>query len=245
MVAACWFRNACDRKVHPGEGNEPLGVLRLFEEISSLGYTIGQYGGITVMIPAATLIGCWLWFCASRKAAYAWLITLLAAYTVVGASKILYKGWGVGAESLNIAVISGHAMNTCLVVTTLFSLLARQLDHRLRWVGAGIGLMFSWWFACFCVAPKIHPLSEALAGVIVGTLAASLFLWATRDEHIAPFSRRALAFGFVVLVVSASFPKYTAEAMLGHVAVKLSGAPAPYDKAHWRAKIAAEVGNAQ
>ncbi|WP_256737563.1 hypothetical protein [Pseudomonas sp. dw_358] len=210
-----------------------------------MGYAIGQYGGITVMIPAAALIGCWLWASASRKALYAWLITLLGAYTLVGASKIIYKGWGVGAESLNIAVISGHAMNTCLVVTTLLSLLFRQIDHRLRWVGAGVGLLFSWWFACFCVAPDIHPLSEALAGVIVGTLACSLFLWVTRDEHIAPFSRRALAFGFVVLVVSASFPKYTAEAVLGHVAVSLSGAAVPYDRAHWRSKMSGELNSEQ
>jgi hypothetical protein len=197
---------------------------------------LGQYGGITVMMPAAALIGCWLWFCASRKATWAWLMTLLAAYTVVGASKILYKGWGVGAESLGISVISGHAMNTCLVVTTALSLLACQIDQRLRWVGAAGGLAFSWWFAWVCVAPSIHPLSEALAGVSVGTVAACLFLAGTRREPIAPFSRRALAFGFVVMVMSASFPKYTAESLLGHVAISLSGAEVPYGSVHWQTK---------
>lgn len=190
------------------------------------------------MIPAATLIACWLWLSASRKAAYCWLVTLAAAYTVVGASKIAYKGWGVGAESLNIAVISGHAMNTGVVVTVLCSLLARQLDHRLRWVGAAVGLAFSWWFAATCVAPRIHPLAEALAGVMVGTAAAGWFLWVIRSERVAPFSRRALAFGFVVMLVSASLPKYTAESVLGHVAIKLSGADEPYENAHWRSRMA-------
>lgn len=197
---------------------------------------LGQYGGITVMIPAALVIGCWLWLSASRKAALCWMATLGCAYTVVGMSKILYKGWGVGAESLNIAVISGHAMNTCLVVTVLLSLLARQMDYRFKWVGAGLGLVFSWWFAITCVSPWIHPLSEALAGVAVGTIAACAFLWLTRDERIAAFSRRALAYGFVVMLVSASMPKYTAEAVLGHVAISLSGAEAPYSHPQWRAK---------
>ena len=120
-----------------------------------------QYGGITVMIPAALVIGVWLWFCASRRSALLWVATLLGAYTVIGFSKILFKGWGIGLHSLNIAVFSGHAMNTCLMLTVTLSLLARQMSPSLRLAGGWFGLLIGWLFAIFCVAPSIHPLEEA------------------------------------------------------------------------------------
>jgi hypothetical protein len=116
---------------------------------------ITPYGGITVMIPAALVIGAWLWFSASRRSALLWAATLLGVYVIVGFSKILFKGWGIGLHSLNIAVISGHAMNTCLVVTVTLSLLARQISPSLRWPAALLGLVLGWLFAIFCVAPFI------------------------------------------------------------------------------------------
>ena len=70
---------------------------------------IVQYAGITVMFPAALVIAAWLWVGASRKIAFLWLGVLVTAYLVVGASKILFKGWGIGLHDLGIAVFSGHA----------------------------------------------------------------------------------------------------------------------------------------
>lgn len=201
---------------------------------------LGEYGGITVMIPGAIIIAIWLWMSASRSSSLWWLGTFGTACTVVAASKIAFKGWGVGAESLNIAVISGHAMNTCMVVTTLCSLLARQVDYRFRWAGTAAGLVFAWWFAINCVAPNIHPLSEALAGVSVGSIAVCAFLIKIDGERIARFSGRALAFGFVLLVACASLPKYTAESVLGQVAITLSGAEEPFVHPYWRSKVAAD-----
>ena len=61
---------------------------------------IVQYAGITVMFPAALVSAAWLWLGASRKIALLWLGVLVTAYLVVGVSKILFKGWGVGLHDL-------------------------------------------------------------------------------------------------------------------------------------------------
>ncbi|MCW8277168.1 hypothetical protein IMF27_17080 [Pseudomonas sp. PCH199] len=186
------------------------------------------------MLPAALVVAGWLWSTASRKLALVWLGVLSVAYFVVGLSKVLFKGWGIGLESLDIAVISGHAMNACLVSTVVLSLLLRQLDHRLRWLALGAGLLSTWWFSIQYVAQSIHPLSEAIAGAVVGSAAACVFLFRLEKKQIRKIPMPVLALGLVVIVLSTSIPKYTAEGVLNSVAVTLSGAEKAFTRPHWR-----------
>lgn len=195
---------------------------------------IAQYAGITVMLPAALVVAGWLWCTASEKVAFLWLGVLLVAYCVVGLSKVLFKGWGIGLESLDIAVISGHAMNACLVSTVVLSLLFRQIDHRLRWLALGAGLVSTWWFSVHYVGTTIHPLSEAIAGALVGSAAACVFLYKLENKAVSKIPRPALVVGLVVMALSASMPKYTAEGLLNALAVSLSGTEKAFMQPHWR-----------
>lgn len=176
----------------------------------------------------------WLWCTASRKLALLWLGVLSVAYFVVGLSKVLFKGWGIGLESLDIAVISGHAMNACLVSTVVLSLLLRQIDHRLRWLALGAGLLSTWWFSVQYVGQTIHPLPEAVAGAIVGSAAACVFLFRLEKKEIRKIPLPALALGLALILLSASIPKYTAEGVLNSLAVALSGAEKAFMQPHWR-----------
>ncbi|MGY2338174.1 hypothetical protein ACW9HW_02865 [Pseudomonas sp. SDO5532_S415] len=195
---------------------------------------IAQYAGITVMLPAALVVAGWLWCTASRKLVLLWLSVLSVAYTVVGLSKVLFKGWGIGLESLDIAVISGHAMNACLVSTVVLSLLLRQLDQRLRWLALGGGLLSTWWFSVQYVGQTIHPLSEAIAGAVVGSAAACVFLFRLEKRQIRKMPLPVLVVGIAVIMLSTSIPKYTAEGVLNSVAVTLSGAEKAFMQPHWR-----------
>ena len=185
---------------------------------------IVQYAGITVMFPAALVIAAWLWLGASRKIALLWLGVLVTAYLVVGVSKILFKGWGVGLHDLGIAVFSGHAMNACLVFTVLLNLLCQQLDQRLRWPALGVGLLATWWFAINYVALTIHPLPEAIAGALIGSVAACVFVFSLRQYNVSHVPRPALTLGLAVVMAFSCMPKYTAERLLDHIAITLSGA---------------------
>lgn len=193
-----------------------------------------QYGGITVMLPAAIVVGTWLYVSGSKRSALLWLATMLSVYVVVGISKILFKGWGIGLLSLNISVISGHAMHTCLVLTVVLSLLARQIDPRLRWPAAGVGLMMGWWFATYCVAPFVHPLQEAIAGALLGCLAACVFLFSVEGLEIRKIPPAALVLGLAFMAFNATTTKYTAENLLNRIAVTLSGGDRAFKQPEWR-----------
>jgi len=195
---------------------------------------IAQFAGITVMLPAAMVVVGWLWCMASRKLALLWLGVLFIAYFIVGFSKVLFKGWGVGLESLDIAVISGHAMNACLVPTIVLSLLLRQIDHRLRWLALGAGLLSTWWFSVQYVGQTIHPLTEAVAGAIVGSAAACVFLFILEKKDVRKIPLPVLGIGLAVILLSTSIPKYTVEGGLNSLAVTLSGAEKAFMQPHWR-----------
>jgi hypothetical protein len=199
-----------------------------------LGWQIGQYGGITVMFPAAIVVAAWLWVASCRRVSLEWLLTLAIAYGLVGISKIAFKGWGIGFETLDIAVLSGHAMNTSLVVIVALSLLARQIDPRWRWPVAVVATLWTWWFAVKCVAPVIHPLSEAVAGALVGSVGAWLFLRRLEQFEVRRLAAPTLAAGLMLMMIAASLPKYTAEHLLNHFAISLSGAERPHLTPSWR-----------
>ena len=185
---------------------------------------IVQYAGITVMFPAALVIAAWLWLAVCRKFAFLWLAVLVTAYLVVGVSKILFKGWGIGLHDLGIAVFSGHAMNACLVFTVMLNLLCQQLDQRLRWPALVAGLLATWWFAINYVAHTIHPLPEAIAGALIGSVAACVMVFSLRHYNVSHVPRPALALGLAVVMAFSCMPKYTAERLLDHIAITLSGA---------------------
>ncbi|MDB6048982.1 MAG: Uncharacterized protein JWR17_1728 [Pseudomonas sp.] len=186
------------------------------------------------MLPAAMVVGVWLCVCGSKRSALLWLATMLSMYAIVGFSKILFKGWGIGLHSLNVAVISGHAMHTCLVLTVVLSLLARQINPVLRWPAAGLGLAIGWWFAMNCVYPFIHPLQEAIAGAALGSLAACAFLYSIERFEIRSIPPTALALGVVFMAFNATTTKHSAENLLNRVAVTISGAQKAFKQPEWR-----------
>lgn len=196
---------------------------------------LAQYGGITVMIPAATIIAVWLWY-SNPRALRAWVITVFATYSLVAVSKLLFKGWGLSFEHLDIAVLSGHAMNTSLMVTVGASLVARQFNPALRWPAALVGLVASLGFSAYCVAPYIHPLNEALAGAVLGATAAIAFLWRIEAAEVK-VSPSFIGGGLVVLLLCALVPKYNAELLLNRVAISLSGADQDHQEPSWRLDV--------
>jgi len=195
---------------------------------------ITPYGGITVMLPVALVITLWLMLTRSRQSAMLWVGIVLFVYGVVGVSKILFKGWGVALDSLGIFVLSGHAMNTCLMLTVGLSLLGRQIHSSLRWPSSALGLVLAWLFSIYCVAPFIHPLPEAIAGALLGSIAACLFLFCLENISIRKIPSSAVVAGLMLIALSTTTTKYTAESLLDRIAVKISGGEKAYKQPEWR-----------
>lgn len=197
--------------------------------------TLTSYGGISVMLPAALVIGGWLWTMRSRRSALLWSATLLVSYCVVATSKVLFKGWGVALESLGIYVLSGHAMNMCLMLPVGLSLLARQVRPSLRWLAAGLGLLLGVLFAVFCVAPFIHPLPEAIAGALLGGGAACTFLACLERHSGGKIPSSAVATGLLFILISGTTTQFNAEKLLDRISMKISGSDQAFRQPDWRA----------
>lgn len=196
--------------------------------------TLTPYGGISVMLPAALVIAVWLWMTRSRRSALLWGVTLLVTYSVVVISKVLFKGWGVALESLGIYVLSGHAMNMCLMLPVGLSLLARQIRPSLRWPAAGVGLVLGVLFATFCVAPFIHPLPEALAGALLGCTAACLFLASLENLTTGRIPSAAVVAGLLFIAISSNATQLNAERLLDRISMKMSGSDQAFRQPDWR-----------
>lgn len=196
--------------------------------------TLTPYGGISVMLPAALVIGIWLWTTRSRRSAALWGATLLVTYSAVVISKVAFKGWGVALESLGIYVLSGHAMNMCLMLPVGLSLLVRQVRPALRWPAAGLGLLLGGLFAAFCVAPFIHPLPEALAGAMLGGVAACLFLASLEKQATGRIPSAAVVAGLLFIAVSSNATQLNAERLLDKISMKMSGSDRAFRQPDWR-----------
>ena len=193
---------------------------------------LAQYGGITVMIPAAIIIAVWLRY-SIPWALRTWVMTVGLTYSIVALSKLLFKGWGLAFQYMDIAVLSGHAMNTCLMLTVGLSLVARQFNPAWRWPAALAGAALGGVFSAYCVAPYIHPLNEALAGAALGTVAALGFLWRI-DPAEVKVSPAFIGAGLVALLACCLVPKFNAERLLDRIAVSLSGAELAHQEPFWR-----------
>ncbi len=196
--------------------------------------TFTPYGGISVMLPAALVIAIWLWTMRSRRSALLWGLTLLVTYSVVVVSKVLFKGWGVALESLGIYVLSGHAMNMCLMLPVGLSLLVRQVRPALRWPAAALGLVLGSLFAVFCVAPFIHPLAEAVAGALLGGIAACVFLACLDNHSPGRIPSAAVVAGLLFIAISSNLTQLNAEKLLDRISMKISGSERAFRQPDWR-----------
>lgn len=188
------------------------------------------------MFPAAIIIAVWLRY-SIPWALRTWVMTVGLTYSIVALSKLLFKGWGLAFQYMDIAVLSGHAMNTCLMLIVGLSLIARQFNPALRWPAALTGVLLGGVFSAYCVAPYIHPLNEALAGAVLGMIAALGFLWRIEPGQVK-VPPAFIGAGLVALLACAQMPKYNAELLLNRVAVSLSGAEQAHREPDWRVGVA-------
>ena len=165
-----------------------------------------------------------------------WGISLLFAYGVVGASKVLFKGWGVGLQTLDISVISGQAMNATLILTVGLSLMARQYHTQLRWPAAALGQSIGWWFGIVCVTKNAHPLSEAIAGCLLGAIVACAFLYRIERIELQRLHWTAIACGLLLIGATTTITRFPVENWLDQLAISISGEDKAIEHAGWRQK---------
>ncbi|WP_249934978.1 phosphoesterase [Azotobacter chroococcum] len=193
-----------------------------------------RYSDLAVMLPAAGVIAVWLLAGRSPRALLAWLVTLGACYLPVVLSKLAFKGWGFGIRALDLTVISGQAMNATLMLVVLTSLLARQIRPAWRWPAALAALAVAWWYGLLQIAAATHPVSEAVAGCLLGTAGALLFLRRLEGLALRRIPAGALLLGLLAIGAATEAPRLPVEVWLDRLATALSGRPAAFAPRAWR-----------
>lgn len=155
-------------------------------------------GDAAVTLPVALICAIWL-AKTDVRLAWRWALTLGCGMVLVGASKVLYYGWGASLPLANFRVISGHTMLSTAVWVVAFAL-------QLRWwrmpVFPGIvaGLILGVLTGISRVHGLDHSVSEVIVGWVIGAIAACVFLRTALRVEYRQF--RSSWFTLCLLVVS-------------------------------------------
>ncbi|MGV2288057.1 phosphatase PAP2 family protein [Trinickia sp. YCB016] len=131
-------------------------------------------GDAAVTLPVAAICAGWIAVFDVRLACR-WIAALAAGMVVVGATKILYYGWGLSLAASGLRVVSGHTMLSTAVWIVAIAL-------QLKWwrlpplLGIVAGMVVGVLTGIARVMDHSHSLPEVLSGWVLGALVAAVFL---------------------------------------------------------------------
>lgn len=163
---------------------------------------ISNVGDAALTLPIAAACAIWLML-SDRKLALRWILLLTAAMALVGTTKILYYGCGIGIPAIGFRVISGHTTLSTAVWAVTVALLCRGAGGTAR-KGAIAGLLIGVLTAVARVLVHAHSLAEVVSGWLLGAMIATMFVRALARSGVR-LSRPRLAACSVVLVATVAY----------------------------------------
>ncbi|TDK30896.1 phosphatase PAP2 family protein [Luteimonas terrae] len=173
-----------------------------------------------------------------RRAALRWAAIVATSLVLVAASKIAFYGWGTGIRHWNLTCLSGHTVSAWLTWPVLPMLVAparmRSLRIALFVAGIVIALLVGW----SRVPLGAHPLSEVIAGALLGACAAGLCIRVLWKQALDMRARALIGAVMLTLAIvsQAGLDRPHTERWFQAIATTLSGAQSPHDRARWRAE---------
>jgi len=161
-------------------------------------------GDSAVAIPLALCIAFALAAQQQKQQAAWWLLAFGAGVAIIASGKLAFEFFGWSLPSINMYVISGHAMLTAAVYPMLFTTLARPFGTMARMLGLFLGLGLTLLMSIGLVWGRFHTLSETILGALVGLAVAGTCLSTRARLHIGPTAVVALV--PLLLVAAADIP---------------------------------------
>lgn len=202
-----------------------------------LWYSITRLGGAGLTLPLALTIALWLALGYTWRLALTWLGILAGAISIVALTKIGFLGWGVGVRAWDFTGVSGHAMLSTAVYPAGFFLMLLPTRRTIRLAGIALGLAAGVAVGLSRVVLDAHSPSEAVAGCVVGALAAALFIRLAWNARASKLSAVPVAVSLLMLTVALHDVRVPTQRWITHVALHLSGRDRPYIRARWKAGI--------
>ena len=199
---------------------------------------ITHLGDAALVLPllAAAMTGLALQGRPQRRVALQWAAIVATSLLLVAASKIAFYGWGTGIRRWNLTCFSGHTVSALLAWPALLMLMVPVRMRALRIVLLAAGIVIAVCVGWSRVSLGAHPISEIIAGALLGAVAAVCIVRALWNQAL---DGRAIAvLAALVLVLAAlnetALKRPHAERWFQKVGDTLSGADGPVGRAEWR-----------
>lgn len=173
----------------------------------------------------------------SWRAPACWCGLFAVSLTLAAGSQIAFFGWGIGVEAISFAGFSGHATRAAAVFPVALFVLFMPCGRRVHTLAALAGFVAALLVALSRVRIGAHSFSEAGAGFLLGTVAASIFIWrarhSVRNGTAIPLISFCLIMAFSIAPAGPDTGSMTHQWMIG-IALTLSGRDRPYSRADWK-----------
>jgi membrane-associated phospholipid phosphatase len=167
---------------------------------------------------------------AQPRTAWWWLAGTALVALITTATKVAFFGYGVGYAPLDYTGISGHAMFAAAVLPVLAGITAGGSTPRWRLAAIGAGYVLAALIAYSRLRVGAHSPSEALVGMILGSLASAL----TLSVHRLPDMRPPLWLGVGLLLwmlsIPLSAPPSFTHDWVAHLSLAVSDRAEPYSR---------------
>lgn len=196
-------------------------------------FLLSIIGDSIITIPIAATLTVWL--CVSRewKMAALWCVLSGVAMTIVVATKIMFVGWGIGIESLDFTGISGHATRAAMVYPVLGYYALQRAPRQINGFSVWLGFALSVLVSVSRVMVNAHSGSEIVAGQLLGSAMALIYISSMKNHVVLTSRRWLLACSLALLFVSPAMKPMPTERAVTHLALILSGHSKPFTRANW------------
>src|SRR5690606_22629334 len=120
----------------------------------------------------------------ATRAVLRWWAAVAVVCLLIAASKIAFYGWGTGIRAWDLTCFSGHTALSLAVWPVVLMLLAPAERRRRRMAAALAGVAFAGLIGYSRIPLGAHPVSEVIAGVLLGGLGAALGFSALRHRGL-------------------------------------------------------------
>lgn len=190
-----------------------------------------RLGEAQILLPAMAVALLWLVLVArSARTAAWWLAGTAAAAVLTTATKVAFFGFEVGYAPLDYTGISGHAMFAAAVLPVLAGLMAGGASPRGRRIALAAGYALAALIAYSRLRVGAHSAVEAVAGLLLGSLASALALLAHRLPDMRPPSWLAVGLLLWMLSLPAGAPPSPTHGWVVRLSLAVSDRATPYSR---------------
>jgi membrane-associated phospholipid phosphatase len=161
--------------------------------------TITDFGEATLLIPAAGLVGVYLWLRGMRKVALVWATAFALCMLATVVLKVGFNACGDRLEWLGIRSPSGHVSLSVTFYGCLALLVGQSLNFRWRTVVYVLALVAVVAIMASRLLLHAHTPAEVLVGILIGAGCLGYF-W-RRSTGSAPIVGDWVAIGSAIVVV--------------------------------------------